>query len=60
MHPRAWARLTSQNVFFAALKHELMGDHELGGVLYSLIGRQITMTPPPEPETAGLDAIGLR
>ena len=54
------ARFTPQSIFFAALKHELMGDHELGGLLYRLVGRQITTTPPPEPDSSGLDAIGRR
>lgn len=54
------ARLTQQNIFFAALKHELMGDHELGGELFKIIGREITFNPPPDPESQGLDAIGRR
>jgi hypothetical protein len=54
------ARLSHRSIFLAALKHELMADHELGGVLYSLIGRQITTTPPSEQEILSLDSIGHR
>jgi len=46
------ARLTQQNIFFAALKHELMGDHELGVSFFKIIGREITFNPPPDPESA--------